>query len=300
MPGIMTYPPRSSDFTGAVADVIHILNTPRLVERRIRDIAQQRYISDQLFTEGGSPQGGAIQYEQNESIFAEGDPEVIEPLGKFPLSQARPGTTAIATAEKLGHDGAVSLEAVLRRRQNPLTRETTKLANNVVRYVDSRAMAVAAAAPLQTLVGADWTAATADAILRQLAEAKALIVKKNEGYVPDTLVIDDDRAVDLVSKSDIAKAIDHVENPPYSGTLGRLMGLTIMVTPNLVPAFAAGTMLVLDRDQFGERADEVPFQATSWWVNSDEHGDEYWRLRAKRHPVHYVTEPDAGVKITGT
>lgn len=289
-----TQPPRPPTVSGDLVTISRFLNSPTLVERRLRSMTEKRFVADRLLTARVNASGGAVQYEQSESIFPDRDPESIEPGGEFPLTGLGVGPTEIKAVEKWGIDTKVYLEAVRRQNRNPVDRAMTKLSNGVVRQVDRTALSAIDLAPIQTFAGADWSTASADAVLNQLASAKALITKKDEGFMPDICTIDDDREVDLLSKSAIADAIDHVENPAYEGTLGRLMGLTFLVT---AAANMPGTMrtVVEDSNVLGGMAEEEPLSGTSWWVQDTEH----WRLRGKRVVVPFVNEPDAACEITG-
>ena len=287
-----TYPPNAPTVSGDLVTISRFLNSPTLVERRLRSVTEQRFIADQLLTGRANPSGGAIQFEQSESIYTDQAVESIHPGTEFPITGLGAGPTQIAQVEKWGQDALVTLESVQRERRSPVDRAMNKIANAVVRQVDTVALAAIAAAPIQTFAGADWTAATADSILRQIAEAVAMIRGLNEGFEPDTLVIDDDRYVDLIAKQTIRDAIDNAENTGYTGSIGRLAGLRIMVSPNLP---TAGTALVLDSNNLGGLADETPLQGRSWW----EEVPERWRIRGKRVTVPYVNEPDAAVEITG-
>lgn len=293
MAGGDQWPPRPATVSGDFVTISRLLNTPTLIERRLRSITEQRFISDQLLTGRAEPSGGAVQYEQTESIYPNGEVESIEPGGEFPLGTSGQGPSEIAAVKKWGLDGLVPRERVRRERRSPLDRELTKISNGIVKKVDGENLAKIAAAPIQTHIGSDWTVATADTILRQIAEAVALIDDLNEGFMPTDLVLDGPRYIDLVAKETIRNAIEGPDpNVAYTGNLGRIMGLNIMRTNNMPAGFQA---MVIDRNVAGGLADEEPLYGTSWWVQEI----ESWRLRGGRVTTAFVNEPLAIVQITG-
>lgn len=291
--GADSFPPRPGTVSGDFVTISRLLNSPTLIERRLRSITEQRFISDQLLTGRAEPSGGAIQFEQSESIFPNGEVESIEPGAEFPLTTTGHGPTQVEAVKKWGLDGLVTRESVRRMRRSPLDRELTKISNGIVKKVDGQNLAKIAAAPIQTLAGSDWTAATADTILRQVAEAVALIEDLNEGFVATDLVLDGTRYIDLIAKESIRKAVESAEpDIAYTGNMGRILNLNILRTNNLP---AGISVLVLDRTQLGGLADEEPLYGTSWWVQEI----ESWRLRGGRVTTGFVNEPNAAVKITG-
>lgn len=294
MPQPIPYPPRGPSVAGDVISINRFLNSPRLVERRLRTISEQRFISDRILTGSGSPEGGAIQYEESESIYSSGAVESIQPTGEFPLTGAAAGPTQVKEVEKWGQDALVAWEAVKRLRRNPVDRALTKISNSIVKKVDSNALAAIEAAPIQTSAASDWTAASADTVITHVGTGIKLIVELNEGFVADTLLIDDTRYLDIISKDSLRRALegDSSGRIATTGSVGDLVGLRVMVTPNLP---AAGNAYVIDTNVAGGQADERPLYGTSWWIQEI----ESWRLRGGRITVPYVNEPKAIVKLTG-
>lgn len=292
-----TYPAAPPTLTGDVLDINRFLNTPTLIQRALRTIAQQRFIGDFILSGRGDSAGGAVLFEQNESIYPDRSVESIEPGAEYPTTTVGTGPGLIAAIKKWGLDVPVTDEAIARFRFDVVGRAMQKLVNGVVKQVDTVALAAVASAVTQTqAAGTAW--ATSTHILRDLLTAKATINALNQGYDADTVVVDDLTWAKLMSDATIAAGLrrENPDNPIYTGNLPEIAGLTIAVTPNLT---SAGTALVLDRKVLGSMIDEVPLTSRSIRQDDGPKVVEGWILRAKRQVVPIVQEPNAAVSITG-
>jgi hypothetical protein len=306
-----TYPPAAPTIAADVVTINRFLQNPTLVARRLRTILQQRYIADAILTGRFRVNGGAIQYETGETIFTADDPRAVAPGGEYPLTSVGSGTASIAKSVKWGQDALVTDEAVKRLQMDPVNRALLKLANQNVKFVDAIALsAIASAVTNATAAAAAWAGATAEQMLLDVELAAANIVAQNQGYDPNTVVLDDIRYARAMAKFMAAGYLPRenvAQNPILTGDFPEVGGRIWMRTPNIP---IANTVLVLDRDQLGGMADEelggpgyvsaagpgtAPVEVKS--IRDDEN-DQY-RLRARRTPVPVVVEPAAAWKITG-
>lgn len=302
-----TYPPAAPTISGDNVTISRFLQSPTMVARRLRTLLEQRYIADALLTGRFTAAGGAVQYETGESIFSGENPRAVPPGSEYPLVTIGNGVASIAKTVKWGQDALVTDEAISRQQMNPVNRALTKLANQNVKYVDSVALAAIASAVTQTTpAAASWATATAAQILNDVLQRRAAILALNEGYDPDTVVVDDARWAYAMSAFVSAgfTARENGNSPALTGEFPTIAGMRWLSTPNLP---TAGTALVLDSTQLGGMADEdlggpgyvnaggIGVQAKT--MRDDE--DDQWRLRARRVTVPVVTEPAAAWKITG-
>lgn len=306
-----TYPPAAPTVSGGnvTVDALHkFLGSPSLVARRLRTILEQRYIADTLLTGRYDASGGAVQYESGETNGTDRDPEAVAPGSEYPLVTLSSGTPSIAKTVKWGQDALVTDEALKRLRLNAAERGLTKLANQNVKYVDSVALAAIASAVTATAAAAaDWSVASAKQILTDVALAKAQIVALNEGYMPDTVVVDDiNWAYAMAAFADAGYVPRETANanPIITGQFPVVLGMRWLATPNTP---VTNTAIVADTTQLGGMADEdlggpgyVKINGIGVEVKSirDDDNDQY-RLRARRVTVPVVNEPGAARKITG-
>lgn len=298
-----TYPPAAPTISGDNVTISRFLNNPTLVARRLRTLLEQRYIADTLLSGRFNVEGGAVTYETGESIFSGENPRAVAPGAEYPLVSPATGTASIAKTVKWGQDALVTDESIKRRQMDPVNRALSKLANQNVKYVDSVALAAVASAVTATAnATADWSTATAAQILQDVALAKGNIIALNEGYDPDTVVVDDINwayAMAAFASAGYLPRETDSNNPVLTGSFPVILGMRWLASPNIPVANKA---LVADSTQLGGMADEDlggPGYVKAGGVGvevktiRDDENDQY-RVRARRVTVPVVVEPAAG------
>lgn len=303
----VTYPPAPPSLSGDTLSISRFLNSPTVLQRALRSLTQQRFISDVLLSGRFQVSGGAVEYQQAESIYSDRAVTAVDAGSEYPLSTISTGAAQIASVSKWGQDAIVTDEAIQRLQFDPVQRALTKLVNQMVKKVDSVALAVIASQVTQTTTAvAAWAPGTASTNpLYDLAKAVAVINALNQGYVADTVVVDDTHYAQLMNNTQVLTALrrENPENPAYTGQIPVLSGLRVLVSPNLP---TANTALVVDSTTLGGMADEnlagPGYIGQAMGVQGKTIRDDdrdRWRLRARRITVPIVIEPGAGFIITG-
>jgi hypothetical protein len=298
-----TYPPVAPTISGDFETISRFLNSPTNVARRLRTLAEQRFIGDVLLSSRVPAEGGAIVYEQNEGLYTDRVIEQVSPGSEYPVTTVASGPAQVAKVVKWGQDTYIYDEAIRRLGFSPVDRGLLKLVNTLVKQVDSVCLSLIASSVTQTqAASAAWSASTAT-ILRDVLKAQATINTLNQGYNPDTLIVDDLTYAYLASDPTILTSARREDSGSavYSGEFPVVGGLQVLATPNLP---AAGAW-VLDSTMLGGIAEEalgggyaqVGNGVESKAIRDDE--VDGWRLRVRRVFVPYVMEPNAAVKITG-
>ena len=303
-----TYPAPAPTLSGDIETISRFLNDPTLIARRLRTLAEQRYIADTLLTGRFQVSGGAVLYETGETIFTADNPRAVAPGGEYPITTAPTGQASIAKTVKWGQDTFVTDESIARQRMQPVNKAMTKLVNQNVKFIDGIALsAISTAVTATQLAAASWSTATAKQILTDVATARASILALNQGYDPDTVVLDDVTwayAFAAFTSGGFLPRETNGENPLITGSFPVIDGMRFLPTPNLP---TPGTVLVVDSQMLGGMADEdlggpgytnaggIGVQAKT--IRDDE--DDQWRLRMRRVTVPIVVEPASGKKITG-
>lgn len=299
-----TYPEASPTLSGDTLSISRFLQSPAAIQRRLRTFRDLRFVSDQLLTGRFRSQGGAVLYEQSESQLTNRDVEVVAPGSAYPYADTAKSQAAIAAVQKWGQKVLLTEEEVLRNAYAgaAVDRKLRKVVNSVIKQVDSITMsAIAAAVTNENPITNAWSSGSAT-ILKDILLAKAEIVGLNQGYMPDTLAINDTHYAYLMADEKVTNAWrrETTDNPIYSGAVQRLAGLTIVVSPSII------NPLVLDSTQFGGMADEsaaMPGYAVSdlaVQVKSIAHEDsDSWDLQGRRKTVPVIQEPGAAVELTG-
>ena len=300
----LTYPVPSITGLGDLStEQIHqLLQSQPLIARRIRDLAGQKFISDALLTGRFKSVGGVVLYENGEPLFAPDDPEAVAPGGEYPQSLLSSGELASAKVDKWGRDVPITDESITRRGINVVDKALGQLVNRMVKFVDSAALGVIASKITATSTSSAWT--TAAAIVRAVELAKAQAEESGEGHSLDTIVLKPTAYANVMAIFlDAGLLPREASNPLITGVWPTVLDLTWLRSPNTPTA----APLLIDTDELGGMADEdlggpgYTQALTGVEVKSirKEETDSYL-LRSRRVTVPVVTDPTAGVAITGT
>jgi hypothetical protein len=302
----ITYPPVAPSLSGDVLTINRFLSSPTAVSRRLRTLAENRFIADVLLT--GRVEGSSILYETDESIYTADAPEIVAPGAQYPRSLAPTGTASVANPVKWGQEVPITDEEVGRFRGQAVERNLAKIINYLVLTVDSTALAVINAAVTQSLPATGvWDGGTANPIL-DLLRAKAVIRATNKGYDPDTVVVDDFAYAYIVGNLNILATMARESGTTASmrGEVPVLAGLRILTSPNL--ATGSTTALILDSSALGSLGYENipspeyqgdPANGVETLTRRNPLGNDEWLVRGRRPVVPFVQEPGAACKITG-
>jgi hypothetical protein len=301
----VTYPPPSPTVSGDILQIHQLLNSPTLLARRLRTVAENRFIADVLLPGRYTAVGGAIQYQQGESIYTDRPPESVRPGMEYPRSGLGFGPVQIAEVVKWGQDVPITDESIARLRMDPVNRGLTKVVNQMVKHVDGIALgAITSQVTATRAATALWTGSTAE-ILLDILLAVADVRGLNEGFEPDTVVVDDITFAHVASDEKITNALrrEDASNPVYTGDFPVVAGLRILPSPNTPFATEA---LALDSTQLGGMADEqlggpgyVGALAGVETKSMRKDDNDRWDLRGRRVTVPVVVEPQSAIRITG-
>jgi hypothetical protein len=316
-----TYAPRPGTITPEGARTIskYLLEPARLT-RSLRTLTQQNFVADRILRGRVTTASGMVEYETTESIYPVGGAEVIEPGAEYPLVAIGDGETVLEAVAKNGLRTEITLEAVMRRVDEPIVRAQRKLANGVVLRFDTQFMGRlnSAKAQMNSVVGASWTGA-GTTILRQLETAKAAILDRREGYNPTAVLLDRQKYAVLVSDEKVQNSLDRVsiDTEAFKGLITRVADLEIIVA-NTGTAFAADPV-VFDPDMLGsvvsqanaeqrQNGDNGVYADVAWYGAANATGGaEFWSgaggapaLAAGREALAIIQEPKSAAVITGT
>lgn len=301
-----TYPGSGPTVVGDYIQIEKFLNSPSAVQRRVDELANQRYIADVLLSARvPDVSGGAVQYEVDEDNYTVREPEAVSPGGEYPLTPISDAAPAVVKIQKYGQDTLLTDEKVKRSGRNEVDRGFNKLVNSNVRKIDSISLSLIGSAVTATHgASATWDSETSKA-LRDILLAKAKITALDKGYDPNVLVVNDEVFALLASDAQLAAfyAREDRSNPAYTGTFPIVGGLRVLPTNHLPSGVEA---LIADTNFLGGIATEdlggnyQGSAATGVETKSirDELNDQ-WRLRARRPMAPFVTDPGAAIKLTG-
>ncbi|RDI73307.1 hypothetical protein Gocc_2907 [Gaiella occulta] len=294
-----------------------LLQQPALLSRELVNLIYKRLVADRLFQRGTSDQvaGGSMRYQEFESIFVDDDPVEVAEGADFPLTDWSE-TVKTEPVRQYGYAFRATNLAIRRNQRDVINRGMTKLANRLVRFIDSKAMAkLEGAAGIQTLAASALWTTVGTSVLGDVAAAQEKLETKDNGYAGftgATLVLHTNLRDSLLLNTELKNVL------PREGSVNQVLdgkpfpfaGLKeIIFTPQITSTVA----LLLDTSIAGTIADEAADPAEGWvaydpgpgfapvYVKVEPDGKPavHKRVSAGRWPAIAVVEPPAIVKITG-
>lgn len=293
MSGFLTPTLVGNDLTVAM-----VLQQPTRITERIASIANESLLVDKIYRPYGTQVvGGSILFNvvHREEFFLD-ESQTIEPRApgtQYPVVKRVDPTNYKADVEDWGGKFSIEDERVSRNDRQYLLDQTTQLTNEIVRKIDTRALAVlnAAMTGANIVPGHNWLTAqtvgpessqTPNQELPAADLAGAMMVGESTelGVKFDTLIVNPQERFAL--------------NVTYGAGLQALLasyGLTLYST-KLV---AAGTAYVLQGGQVGYVGFEKILNTESWRRPEERIS---W-VQAFAQPAFAVNKPQCCIKITG-
>jgi len=312
------YPPAPPSLSGDILTISRFLNAPALVQRRLRTIAEARFIADSILQGRYETSGGALLYEQTESIYTSKAPEAVNAGAEYPRSPAAPGPAALAAVTKWGQDVPVTDEHIHRYGRRAVDIALLKITNYLVKQVDSTAMTlIGAAVPAANQITqvASWATTASSNILLDLTTAAAKIASYDQGYEADTIVTTDLGKARIIADRNIIAGLSResgggigTATVTATGDIETVAGMRIFATNN-IPTLASFNAFVLDSSMVGGLAFERlespeyagdPANGVESWTRRDPAANDQWLIRGRRPVVPVIQEPNAIAAISGT
>lgn len=291
------YPYGVPSVSGTSITIDLMLNQPTRITRYLSDLTLQRLFSPRIFSTGGGVTGGALLYDvlTTNDLYLDSGRGVqnVEPGGEFPIVTASRNAPQVARVEKFGGKFFITDEARDRNDSTGFRNESTKLANNIQRGVDTRALTALDAAATtysRTATGGNWSTAN--------STTSASLTKNLEPGADFT-------AVQLLADTD-ELGIQYnlwVVNPAQYAALVKFYGIANLnavlgsygVEVYSTNRVAAGTAYAVAAGQVGELRFEQGLTTETWREQATE---RTW-VQSSIRPVFAVTNPMAFVKVSG-
>ncbi len=297
-----------------------LLKQPELISRELVNLVYKRLITDRICVHGTSDQvaGGAMRYQELESIFVDDDPAEIAEGADFPLTDWSE-TVKTAPVRQFGYAVRITNLAKRRNQRDMVDRGTRKLANRLVKFIDTQTITELLNTTKYTAIQTDtasasWGTAGTD-IIADIGKFQEKLEIKDNGYAGfdgATLILNTARRDDLLNNTVLRAALPRETNSGQisSGMVAPFLGLKeILFTPQI----ATGTALLLDTSIAATIADEAADPTEGWvaydpgpgfkpiYVKVEDDGKPavHTRISAGRWPAIAVVQPDAIVKVTG-
>lgn len=293
----MTFYPGTAGLDGGLLTVDLALSTPTHIEQRVADIAERDLLVDNVFTEGGPVEGGAVIYSEidEKDLYTDTDVADRSPGDEYVVVHSSEREPKVARVQDFGGKFAITDEARDRNDTVELDNATTRLANTITRKVNQRVIATLTAAlskantlTRQTGWGGVILDGAPDTItapaLRPSADLATLIAtaeKLDLGIEYTRLIVSPDghRDLRIAYGTDLKAMLDD-------------FGIELLVS-NSVPADRA---FLVDPKQLGFVRYERPLTVTTW---RDEATRTTW-VQGYCLPTMGITLPAALGVVLGT
>lgn len=294
------FPPAFPTVQGVRITVDAFLQNPARVQKVLQDLTGQRFIADRIFTPGPMATGGAVIFDQvmaNE-LYTQRDVQAIAPGSEFPILNQLEAAPLVARTVKWGGAARFTYEQIDRDRRDVVNRGLTQIRNTIIRKVDSVAVGVLRAAPInQQIAAATWDNNVA-AIVKDIQTAKTAVDKLDMGYEITDALISPETALNMITNDKLLSLLPRegmsrsgAPNPIESGELRGVMGLTWYASNRV----ADGEAFFISGRTAGSISDEKPLYSRV--VNEEDR--ESRLVMAARLVVPYVTDPLSVVRLTG-
>lgn len=286
-----------------------MLKQPKLLARRLSDLTYNRYVADRILMKGSpdSVEGGVARFQRAESIFTDRPAETTAGRTEFPRAS---WSEDILTAVVQQHGLEVPINGLsIRRNQiDQVQRALVKLSNSIVDYVDGLAMTmILTDASVGTFAGAAWT--TAGRVFTDVGNALKVIRENNQGYNPDTLLINEATHLTLMSDLQLQASMPRESqvNPWMTGKVAPFLGLSQVLITNKIPS---GKAIVCEAGMLGTIADEAVDPSEGYSTYTPQVGPSISTMvydevkfsdkivRGARWPAMWIAEPGAAQIIT--
>ncbi|MSS84973.1 hypothetical protein FYJ24_09395 [Actinomycetaceae bacterium WB03_NA08] len=302
------YPARHKEGSLTTSELHLLLKSPTLIARRLADLTKEKFLADYLLSGRYDATGGGVFYETGTDDLYTGEaPEAIEPGGEYPLIALDEGLPSAARTVKWGQGTIITDEKITREGRQYVEKALKRIANQIVRTVDQTTWGVIASRVTSTSAApGGWEKAgkAVEHILKIQNERAELAT----GLELDVVALPGAQFAKFIGLLVDDGALPREQaNVVLTGSLPvNALGLTWATSGHIM-----GTdPWLFDIDQLGGMADEkilspefAPAGNTGVEASTDRAttGDkDGYLLRGRRVTVPVVTEPMAGVKLTGT
>jgi hypothetical protein len=301
MTDVVPYPPAFPSVSGQNLTISAFLANPLVLRDTIRDLTVERFIMDRIYAQGQRPGGGTVLFNQvtASTLYTVDDAQAIRPGAAFPKTKHTEQNPSVATITKYGLEEEITREDILRNNWPVLRDALVRIANTVVKKVNTEALAALDAAPLQSLVGVDFTTATVAQIVNVFVSAVSLIEDADMGYdgIQINAFFNPTQANELMGNIDLLKLLqaEGPDMPARTGNFGTLMRVRSFKTNRI----AASTARFVAEGIVGSWHQEEGDGVLTRTYTIDEKGPEDQAVQGWRPITFAVRHPKAAVNVTG-
>lgn len=264
--------PFSTNSPNAALTVNQLLKQPTTISRDLSNIILQRggFIADKLLVAGSPDEvaGGSMTIirADDSGSYLNDSPESIAEDGDWPRT-GWSETVRTELVKQYGLEVPITNLAIRRNKLSQVTQAERRLANQIVKFVDGKAITMLRTDPdIQSLPlpGGDDTWDNPDAdIIGLLAEGEEMMDVIDEGLAANVLVVPKTMRANLIGNAALRDALKGIAGSETvrTGQLPNFLGLEAIYYTNSLPDDEA---LLVDTGVAGVIADEEPDPEEGW------------------------------------
>lgn len=300
------YPLDPATVSGTTITLDQYINSPTVRNRRIADIAGQEFFAQNIFSNGGAVQGGAILFERPNplltDLYTERRLQEMAPGTEAPILTFVRGVPMVALPRKIGGKWALTREERARNDPRLAERAMTQLGNTVARDLEIMALseinavvtATSRTFPVtQTLAASAaftfTTRTAANQPAADLARMVATVHNEQRGHRYNSAIYN---VMDWATMVSIY-GVDGSDGNAGARAILAANGITTVDTSVQV---AQGTAYFYEAGAVGVWANEFPIRTIQW---IDENEDEKWWSQTTVSPTYAIDDQFAILKATG-
>lgn len=301
---MLTYPFTPSQLAAATpAQVIAFLKQPTLVARRLSEIlAAQQFIGLFLLQGRYKVQGGAIAVPSNETIRTDRRAATVAPGAEYKLTPLSAEQYTLYTASKEGIATEITDEEVGRLARQPVDDALLLLQTELIFDANTLAMGAINSLVTQTLAASHvWD--NGKSILRDALRVQAAVRALKLGFSIDTCVLPGDQYAEVIPE--LLDVLPDNSDVALTGEFPTIAGITWVSDDGT----DVTNPLFVDRRRLGGIArEDIPseeYRAVGGDTGVEiasirEPKADKTRLQARNPHVPVITNPLAGISVTGT
>lgn len=271
-----------------------MLNAPTRISRYVSDLSLQAFFANRIFATPGGVTGGGLLYDQLtvNDLYTGRDVQNVEPGAEFPIVTTDRGAPQFAPVEKFGGKFFITDEARDRNDQGTFRIQANKLANTIVRKVNTKAIAALDAAVTtfsRTATGNNWGAYQPQGSSASLPSASPAADFAKAQLQADTDELGVNFNLWIMNPAQVAAAAT-AYGMGWQSVLNSY-NVTVISTNRVV----AGTAYAVDEGQVGELRYEQPLNTETWREQATE---RTW-VQSSVRPVFAVLNPYSVLKFSG-
>lgn len=298
-----TYPYTPSQMANATpAELLAFIKSPTLVARRLGEILNaQQFIGNFLLQGRYTLAGGAIAVPTNEVIRTDRKADTVAPGAEYKLTPLSAEQYEIYTASKQGIATEITDEAVGRSLRQPIDDALLLLQTEMVFDANELALGVIQSSVTQTLAaGGLWT--NGKQVLKDALRVQAAVRRLKLGYSIDTVVLNGEQYAEIIPE--LQDVLPDNDDSALTGAFPTIGGITWVSSDDdqfTDPMFVDRRRLggigreTIPSPEYRPVGNDTGVEVASFRENSDK-----TRLQARNPHVPVVTNPLAGLVVTGT